>query len=206
MTDKLTFHYEIFERIKEAGIEDPVIIVGIDPGVTTGLAAIAFERGGIPVPSSSNHGAILHAADQISYGGSGNARDLIDNVEGQFVEQAICYDIGSAISFLRDISDYVFVAIEDFVIRRVDSSRDFLSPVRITAGVLQHLYEDYIHPDNVIFQSPSDAKGVCTDERLDKWGFPIKNQKDRHGRDATRHAILFLRKFSEKPQLRSLLR
>lgn len=202
----LTFHHEIFEKIKEAGIEDPVIIVGIDPGVTTGLAAIAFERGDIPAPSASNRGEILHAADQISYGGSGNARDLIDNLEGHFVEQAICHDIGSAVAFLNSISDYVFVAIEDFVIRRVDSSRDFLSPVRITAGILQFLYEGYIHPDNVVFQSPSDAKGVCTDERLDKWGFPIKNQKERHGRDATRHAILFLRKFYEKPQLRLLLR
>lgn len=176
-----------------ASLSKHVVIFGIDPGVTTGISILAFPWGSAaPMPQD----VPLWGSAQISYGGSGNIHDLIDNEDGPFPEQDIAKGIGYQIDRLS-IFNQVHVVIEDFIIRRVDTSRDFLSPVRITAGILQEIYD----LDNVTvhFQSPSDAKGTCTDERMDKWGYTIETQKDRHSRDADRHAVLLLRKMMENP-------
>lgn len=170
-------------------------IYAVDPGVTTGLSLIGFDK-----PCSPTEVKVW-GSNQISYGGSGNASDLISG-DAAFAEQRICHQIADNVLELAR-STSVFLVIEDFIIRRSDSSRDFLSPVRITSGILQSIFsrttEDH-YPITVFFQQPSEAKGTCTDERLDKWGFEIRTQKDRHSRDADRHGILLLRKFVEKPQ------
>ena len=176
------------------------IIVGIDPGVTTGVSVIAFNSNNIPTPQDVGH----WGSDQISYGGSGNAEDLIE-VEDGFIEQRISLKIAEAIVALSKFSGNeiktrrVIVAIEDFIVRQQNSSREFLAPVRITAGITQELF----HTENtkIILQTPADAKGICKDERMDKWGYTIRTQKDRHSRDADRHAILCLRRIMENPSL-----
>lgn len=177
-------------------------IIGIDPGVTTGLSIIGWDGEKPPLP----HEVDCWASDQISYGGSGNVKDLY-STEGGFVEQEICRQIQLFIMDAYSWCDNLYIAIEDFVIRRVDTSRDFLSPVRLTAGILQAIYPILTDLDsdgeraNIVFQSPSDAKGVCTDARMDSWGYEIKTQKDRHSRDADRHAVLLLRRMIENPRL-----
>ena len=94
----------------------------------------------------------------------------------------------------------VVLVIEDFVVRRFDSSREFLSPVRITARIQQELFNDTICQGvTVAIQSPSDAKQTCTDERMKKWGIQPKTHKDRHGLDAARHCVLFIRKLMANP-------
>lgn len=175
-------------------------IVGVDPGVTTGVSVLGWE-GDTPMPDD----VPLWGSDQISYGGSGNANDLIDG-DGGYPEQHIAHKIAQVVRDLRyHHGGAVHVAIEDFIIRRVDSSRDFLSPVRITAGIMQELYRHLQVDDPFVrlwFQSPSSAKGTCTDDRMDKWGYHIKTKKDRHSRDADRHAVLLLRRMIENPKLR----
>lgn len=177
-------------------------IIGIDPGVTTGLSLIGWDGDKPPLPQDVE----VWYSDQISYGGSGNVKDLY-STEGGFVEQEICRQIQLFILHVYSQCDNLYIAIEDFIIRRVDTSRDFLSPVRLTAGILQAIYPilTELHGDgeraNIMFQSPSDAKGVCTDARMDKWGYAIKTQKDRHSRDADRHAVLLLRRMIENPRL-----
>lgn len=178
------------------------IIVGIDPGVTTGLSVIAFNSKEIPAPQDVEH----WGSDQISYGGSGNEEDRwgIDP-DDPFVEQLIADRIATIIDTLSRYSGSkskhrrVIVAIENFTVRQINHSPEFLSPVRIAAGIVQELY----HTDNtkIMYQTPSEAKGVCNDKRMDKWGFTIKTLKDRHSRDADRHAILCLRRIMEKPYL-----
>lgn len=173
-------------------IKNRIVVIGIDPGVTTGLSVMIVEE-----MSKGVDGILAWGSDQISYGGSGNVKDLYDGDES-FPEQEISMQIGQAITRWAKYNT-VYVAIEDFIIRKHNSSRDFLAPVRITSGIMQHIYKAGANI-KVIFQAPSDAKGVCTDERMDLWGFPIQTTRDRHSRDADRHSILLLRKFMADPR------
>lgn len=187
-----------------------IYIMGIDPGVTTGISVLRVDLSdGVPPPHDMER--ITPFTTQLSYGGSGNVADLIKG-DAAWQEQNIASQIADTYNYLSIFGTTVLV-IEDFIIRKFLSSRDFLSPVRITAGILQSVYEiltgdnedgDYNLPPEegnfIFFQSPSDAKGTCTDERLDKWGYTIQTQKDRHGRDATRHSVLFLRKLLQNPK------
>ena len=187
-----------------------IYIMGIDPGVTTGISILQVDLSdGVPPPHDMER--ITPFTTQLSYGGSGNVADLIKG-DAAWQEQNIASQIADTYNYLSIFGTTVLV-IEDFIIRKFLSSRDFLSPVRITAGILQSVYEiltgdnedgDYNLPPEegnfIFFQSPSDAKGTCTDERLDKWGYTIQTQKDRHGRDATRHSVLFLRKLLQNPK------
>lgn len=168
-----------------------VTIIGVDPGVTTGVAVVRHN-----LPVDNPHEPYDWECYQYSYGGSGNVTDLIEG-DQSFIEQKIVDKIANHVYDAVSDTDYVILAIEDFIIRRVDSSRDFLSPVRITAGLLQKVYKE---PIKIVFQQPSAAKTTCTNERMDKWGFTIKTQKDRHARDALRHAILTSRRLKENPR------
>jgi hypothetical protein len=89
------------------------------------------------------------------------------------------------------------VVIEDFIPREQNMSRDFLSPVRITARLDQLMWE--LNAATTHRQQPSEAKTTCTDDRLKAWGFYEGGHNDRHSRDATRHCLLFLRKLRAKP-------
>lgn len=173
-----------------------VVIFGIDPGVTTGVSVISYPKREkeVPMPDMIRN----WGSTQLSYGGSGNSADVIlpnDGAEEQEVAYLVSLMIRRALKYP---SAEVHVAIEDFIVRRMDQSRDFLSPVRITAGILQELYPMDV---SIYMQSPSEAKQTCTDERMDRWGYTIKTQKDRHSRDADRHAVTLLRKGLSNPRL-----
>lgn len=172
-------------------IRDRLIMIGIDPGVTTGLSVMVISD-----PAEGLEGIMAWGSDQLSYGGSGNISDLYTG-EVNFPEQEISQKIGRAIKEWAK-HNRVIVAIEDFIIRQKNSGRNFLSPVRITSGIMQEIFGSGLNI-SVTFQSPSDAKGTCKDERMDLWGFPIKTQKDRHSRDADRHLILCLRRMMANP-------
>ena len=178
-------------------IKNRNVVIGIDPGVTTGLSVMVVDD-----LSNGVEAVMAWGSDQISYGGSGNVQDLYEGDE-RFPEQEIAEQIGQAIVRWSKYNK-VYVACEDFIIRKPNSTRDFLAPVRITSGIMQEIYKAGKDID-VIFQPPSEAKGVCTNERMDLWGFPIKTQKDRHSRDADRHSILLLRKFMADPRTSKLL-
>lgn len=174
-------------------IKNRKIIIGIDPGVTTGLSVMIVQD-----LSHGVEGVMAWGSDQISYGGSGNIKDLYDGDES-FPEQEISKSIGEAILRWAKYNE-VYLSIEDFIIRQQNSTRDFLAPVRITSGIMQEIYQAGSEV-KVFFQTPADAKGTCTDKRMDLWGFPIKSQKDRHSRDADRHCVLTLRKFMADPRV-----
>ena len=168
-------------------------IVGVDPGVTTGVSVIGFEMShNIPLPSEVE----IWGSTQFSYGGSGNSEDILgDNKD---IEQTISKMVGDIAKYLSQFGD-VIVSIEDFIIRKMNTSRDFLAPVRITAGIRQEIFGD----KNIGFVSytPADAKAICNDKLMDLWGYEIRTQKDRHSRDADRHAVLTLRRIKENPRL-----
>lgn len=91
------------------------------------------------------------------------------------------------------------VVVEDFIVRRMAMERTFLSPVRVTEQLRWALHRGQREPDGVFrhrrlpdLQSPSDAKSTVTDNRLKLWQMWLAGAD--HPRDATRHALLWLRR------------
>ena len=148
-------------------------IVGVDPGVTTGIAILGWDSD--KTPSVEN---VAYTLDQFTYGNSGSVTDL---------------------------NPKIWLVMENFTLRQTNSSSEYLSPVRVASGIIAAMlgridpahYEYPLPEINLIYQSPADAKNICTDERLEKWGFKQKPDSDiRHARDGLRHAVAWLRKLS----------
>jgi hypothetical protein len=85
------------------------------------------------------------------------------------------------------------VVIEDFILRKQSMDRAMLSPVRLTAA-LEWVIDESGIPYSLFRQTPAEAKGLATDERLKKWGLYSRAGGQQHARDADRHGITFLRK------------
>jgi gp68 len=173
----------------------PLAIIGVDPGVTTGVAIATLQRKEIDSLAD-----VFVEMGQLSYGFSGNGFDIIESASAEEGEAKVATEIAQLVRTAVLHGSRVVLVIEDFVVRRFDSSREFLSPVRITARIQQELFNDTICQGvTVAMQSPSDAKQTCTDERMKKWGIQPKTHKDRHGLDAARHCVLFIRKLMANP-------
>lgn len=173
----------------------PLAIIGVDPGVTTGVAIATLQRKEI-----GSLADVFVEMGQLSYGFSGNGFDIIESASAEEGEAKVAAEIAQLVRTAVLHGSRVVLVIEDFVVRRFDSSREFLSPVRITARIQQELFNDAICQGvTVATQSPSDAKQTCTDERMKKWGIQPKTHKDRHGLDAARHCVLFIRKLMANP-------
>ena len=173
----------------------PLAIIGVDPGVTTGVAIATLQRKEI-----GSLADVFVEMGQLSYGFSGNGFDIIESASAEEGEAKVAAEIAQLVRTAILHGSRVVLVIEDFVVRRFDSSREFLSPVRITARIQQELFNDTICQGvTVAMQSPSDAKQTCTDERMKKWGVQPKTHKDRHGLDAARHCVLFIRKLMANP-------
>ena len=185
-----------YEDVMQMSTESaPLMIIGIDPGVTTGVAVASLR--GKEVGSLAD---VFLEMSQLSYGFSGNGMDIIASASAEEGEAKVATEIASLVRTAVLHGSRVVLVIEDFVVRRFDSSREFLSPVRITARIQQELFNDTICEGvTVVMQSPSDAKQTCTDERMKKWGIQPKTHKDRHGLDAARHCVLFIRKLMANP-------
>lgn len=185
-----------YEDVIQMSMESsPLMIIGIDPGVTTGVAVASLR--GKEVGSLAD---VFLEMGQLSYGFSGNGTDIIASSSQEEGEAKIAAEIATLVRTAVLHGSCVVLVIEDFVVRRFDSSREFLSPVRITARIQQELFNDTICEGvTVVMQSPSDAKQTCTDERMKKWGIQPKTHKDRHGLDAARHCVLFIRKLMANP-------
>lgn len=173
----------------------PLAIIGVDPGVTTGVAIATLQRKEI-----GSLADVFVEMGQLSYGFSGNGFDIIESASAEEGEAKVATEIAQLVRTAVLHGSRVVLVIENFVVRRFDSSREFLSPVRITARIQQELFNDTICQGvTVAMQSPSDAKQTCTDERMKKWGIQPKTHKDRHGLDAARHCVLFIRKLMANP-------
>lgn len=173
----------------------PLAIIGVDPGVTTGVAIATLQRKEI-----GSLADVFVEMGQLSYGFSGNGFDIIESASAEEGEAKVAAEIAQLVRTAVLHGSRVVLVIEDFVVRRFDSNREFLSPVRITARIQQELFNDTICQGvTVAMQSPSDAKQTCTDERMKKWGIQPKTHKDRHGLDAARHCVLFIRKLMANP-------
>lgn len=173
-------------------------IVGVDPGVTTGIAILGWD--GDKTPSVEN---VAYTLDQFTYGNSGSVTDNRSDNEIEMIQ-----DIAESIlvnAWGLDGPPVIWLVMENFTPRQANSSPEYLSPVRIASGVIASIISrvqcdshlEYPPIVKLVYQSPADAKNICTDERLEKWGFKQKTDSDtRHARDGLRHAVAWLRKLS----------
>ena len=164
-------------------------VVALDPGGTTGWSVMCVESDALSDPDISILKSIVHWR------------------QGQV---AICDedDHVAALVELLAVWPHAAVVIEDFILRKYVSGRELLSPVRITAKVayvFNRGLEGIEPPGRKIFrQQPSLAMSTATDARLKDWNLYVREGGEEHARDATRHAITFLRRASEKPKLRRM--
>ncbi len=91
------------------------------------------------------------------------------------------------------------IVIEDFILERSEKSRDLLSAVRVTARLDQELWE---RGRRSFKQDRANAKGTMNNARLKEFGIYQIAGGLGHARDADRHAVYFLRRCQNKPQLR----
>jgi len=84
----------------------------------------------------------------------------------------------------------VALVTEDFIPRVFNASRSFLSPVRINTLIASVLLREGLPP--LLLQSPSTAKTTISDDYLKSVG--LHNVGGRHANDATRHALVYLRR------------
>ena len=162
-------------------------MIALDPGGTTGWSVICVEQDALSDPDVSILRSIAHKAQ--------GQVDLVDEDEhvGVLVELLAAWP-------------YAAVVVEDFILRKYVKGRELLSPVRITAKVeycFKRGLEGIDPPGRRIWlQQPGMAMSTATDARLKDWGLYVSAGGEEHARDATRHAITFLRRAGDRPKLR----
>lgn len=158
---------------KDVVFAESPVLVSIDPGGTTGWSVLGVHPEALCEPDV----AILNNIEHWSHGQIGGDEN----------------DQAAELLGLIDSWPGCCVLFEDFILRTSVSSREVLSPVRLTARVEFGLHLS--GGDIPVFkQMPSEAKSVVTDERLRQWGFYQREGGLEHARDADRHGLTWLRK------------
>jgi hypothetical protein len=190
-------------------------VFGIDPGETTGWCWLLVGKAEIKahglsealrrVKASSGQGVpgqfdrrLMHGEIALNYVPFHGMVDAYPRAEASAVQELVktmlvMQGMGYRMSKGR-IPILTHVVVESFSLRgdRNERSRSLLAPVRMIARLDQELHHQFsIELERVEYQDPSE-KGVMTDERLKDLGLYWPGQG--HATDATRHAVLKLRK------------
>jgi hypothetical protein len=157
--------------------KNELVVIGIDPGVTTGWAKIT-------IPMDSIFGDEPGEIIDWKYG-------MLDGPE-----------TGQAQTFCRIAKRYIFpaIAIEDFDNRRPLRNREYLAPVRVASKIefcIQTGMAGQVTGHE--WQMPSLAFETAPDDRLKRWGLYPPGPE--HPKDATRHAITLIRRAKKDPKL-----
>lgn len=173
-----------------------LIVVGFDPGGTTGYCVLGVKEEAL----TTTEKFLYEQIDYFDYGqidcgtqhgqagvGVNRGHDGL-NLAGE----------NAGIRQMVNIVDAYTkpaIVIEDFILdmKKANSGRDLLSPVRVIAGFTTLL--DFCFPGDgqkIFVQNRSLAKTTCTDERLKNWSL-YDRFSGVHSRDALRHSFYFLR-------------
>lgn|SRR6185295_7609768 len=195
------------QPLKLREMSDSAVSMWFDPGETTGWSIMQVHPEALADPTikilenieSWSHGQIDCGATRGNAGVSAAeaSEDEFGNgvsISGEAAGVHECLE-------LVDVWPGTMVGIEDFVVRRYDQSRAFLSPVRVTAGIDYGLYLRFM---SSFRQQPSEAKTTVTDARLKAWNFYRSEGSQVHARDADRHNLTFLRKCKSGEKGRAL--
>lgn len=175
-------------------MQSEIHVIGIDPGGTTGWCRLTVPRKSLFGTDKSqivewDHGT-FHGSeeDQVLH-----ICRLVREVQG------LSYRIGPALIVEDWDSDPSFKT----------TDKEALSPVRIGAMLrfakamsptdTRHML---LGDATLTFQGRTIAKSTATDDRLKAWGLYVPND---HIRDATRHAIVALRRARKDPALRTAM-
>jgi hypothetical protein len=153
-----------------------VYAMGIDPGGTTGVAIIGVHERTI----YSTHPGKIKYFETFAVTG---------NLSAQVME------IMTAASEFHPIA----LVVESFTPKKPITSPEYLSPVRVAARIEMCVETHYILA-KLFWQTSSDAMSTAPDSRLKLWGLYVAGPD--HIKDATRHAITFIRKAKENTKLR----
>jgi len=152
---------------------ESLVLLGLDPGGTTGWCLMVFNREAFLDPTVK----ILDNITMFTLGQiTGDEHAQVDEIEA-----------------MLDVWPGAAVVCEDFILRTLNKNRDVLSPVRLTFGI-QHLL--HARGRVAFLQQPAMAKTTATDERLKAWG--LYRPGEEHARDATRHCITFARRVKDQ--------
>ena len=176
--------------IVSASSVSPSVIVGVDPGETTGVCVLELASSGRGVSGRIANGRSWGHEFPVDYSsGVGWLR-----AEARFVREMRdrLVRFRSAPQLSPSSSTVVAIVMEDFILREHNKGRSLLSPVRIISGLCS-LLEEESQCWSVELQSASDAKAAVTDATLKSLGLYWVGMQ--HARDATRHAVLYARKF-----------
>ena len=146
-------------------------VFGIDPGGTTGWA-------------------LAKNVDLETLPGGEIDMDIIAS-EMAGDENQVAYDLFRIIRQVWPVA----VIIEDFVPRKLDQSRHFLSPVRVTAKLELLLWQD---EKRWWRQMPALAMSTITDDHLKE--IEMYQPAKPHANDATRHVLTYTRMLLNKPE------
>lgn len=164
-------------------------ILGIDPGESTGWAYLVIPRKSV---YGDEPGAILQWDQGQLYGSEEDQTKEICRMVRQF--QSLDFGVGPA------------VVVEDFDIAAKNPTTDpvLLTPVRLAAMLRYARYRGEMGPDSlVMLQGRTIAMSTATDERLRAWRLYVRGEE--HARDAMRHAIVALRRASQKTHVREAM-
>lgn len=157
-------------------------ITAVDPGGSTGICTVWYSAHNLADPKVPMQKCLM-AWQAACLNGGENEQTL--EVLRWFANR----------SFGQDRADMV---IEDFILRSAIKGRELLSPVRIGHKLDYQLWRGLKLASGErckfepYWQSPGDAKSVMTDERLKLMAMYTPGPD--HARDATRHALMWLRK------------
>ena len=180
----------------ESDVGDLIRVFAIDPGETSGWAVVRARVGdggvGVRVESWGADEVRMGVAGIEEWGGGvdGFWREKASRSSGVTAQAMIL--LGLIERFDPDV-----LVLEDFIldVGRASGKRGLLSPVQVIAmlemGIVWRGLEMV-----VVRQSPSDAKTAIPDRRLKSAG--MWSVGSAHARDATRHALLYLRRSSNR--------
>jgi hypothetical protein len=201
----------MINRFEEAEDTGPsIVVMAYDPGETTGWSAwrspvgTLLRMGTRKAITRSKWG--LGQLERIVSGngssGNGSSGDSFSTSaydrDSEMVDRMLSVGRWAYEEFVYEGDEFV-VVLESFTLRMMSMDSNLLAPVRINS-IFRDRMRTAGSPYPVFMQSPSDAKNVVTDARLKEWG--VYEPGREHGRDAQRHAILFLRRFASTPGLR----
>lgn len=162
-----------------------LVVVWADPGRNTGWSVHRVNK-----------------QELLTKGQVGSVRRMWWRV-GQFRSATTSGAVDSYLNLCRAVweksapEDTVVIGCEGFTLMMNSKDYWLLEPVRFLAVLHDRLRETGV---GVEVQQPGD-KDVITDARLKTWGLWQSGLE--HGRDAQRHGLLFLRRYSDQPHLRA---
>lgn len=182
------------EEWKESGGEADLVtwlemfprVYAIDPGGTTGWAVIWFD------PNT-----IVDKAQAVDKSVVAWQAGVISGSENGQIDAMLAHIKRFGVSNYEETGEMA-VVVEAFNLRTQIRDPEVLSPVRLTAALDYVLYKGIKCRDGVVRnfqripQQPVDAMNVMTDARLRLWNMYLPGPD--HPRDATRHALLWLRR------------